>query len=260
MKPQQPLQTLIDPFVRDFGGEIVSEVIGKVTPSKNADYAFRQHNVIAELKALENDSFGASFKRNMGDLTASWQQRGFFLLYGAQRIDIGRLHPTCQREFMDLLGRPLQENVIAKASKQIGETKSLIKMPTAKGLLIVASDGNEDLLPNTVWWLLCRTLQKRHPDGTPQFSNIDGLIYFTPRMPVENPKTGKPTMIWHAGSRNGSDDAMIVFLRAISEAWPAHVARVSGLEFRREVGQPLELERARFVGVEPRMPKIKMNI
>lgn len=237
----------------------MSEIIGPSTRSKNADYAFPSYDVIAELKALENDSFGESFARKMGELAASWHRRRLLTVFGTARIDTAKLPTICQNEFLELLVRPFQDNFIAKASKQIEESKALLNMPSAKGVLMVASDGNEDLLPHTVWRLLVRILQKKHTDGSPQFSHIHGVIYFTPRMPVQNPKTGESTMLWHAGPRDASDEATITFLRAISAAWPEHVSRVSGRESQHEAGEHIDLENARFAGTTPRMPRINVT-
>lgn len=67
MKPAAPLQSIVDPFVTAIQGELVSNLVGNDNPPSSADYLFRQHNVIAELKALEADSFGESFRRKLGN-------------------------------------------------------------------------------------------------------------------------------------------------------------------------------------------------
>jgi hypothetical protein len=73
---------------------------------KNADYAFRTHNAIAELKALETDSFGESFRQRLGDLMADWHcgrrpEHGRRGDQPAQFLD--------QAEFVDHIGR---ENIV----------------------------------------------------------------------------------------------------------------------------------------------------
>lgn len=171
MRPIQPLQSIVDPFVTGSGGEVVEGLLGK-NPKlpRNADYLFREDQVIAELKALENDSFGEPFRKKMSDLMASWMARRLLLVFGTTRVDLRRLPPVCQEEALRVMGKPLQDKVLATANQQIRETKKLLNMPKAKGLLMVASDGNRDLLPNDVWFFLTRLLQKTHEDGSPQFS------------------------------------------------------------------------------------------
>ena len=262
MKPKQSLQSIVDPFVKGIGGELVSELIGNNNPPSSADYLFRDHNVIAELKALENDSFGEPYRAKLGNLIADWHRRGLLLVYGTQRINIRQLSPVCQKEWLDVIGRPLQKNVLAAANSQIRKTKELLKLPSAKGLLWVASDGNEDLQPNDVWIMMCRLLQKTREGGTPQHSNIHALAYFSPRMLVELPDSRRPAQFWFSGARQPDDQEMLAFLQLLSDAWPKYVARAQGTEVER-VGRkatPAELlESLRFFGVPPRMLRIRMK-
>jgi len=144
------------------------------------------------------------------------------------------------------------------ANTQIGSTKELLKMPDAKGLLWVASDGNEDLKPDTVLFLLKRILAKKHPDGRPCFSNIHALAYFSPRMLVELPQSGQPAQFWFSGSRDPGDRPMLSFLSELCNAWPQYVAWAQGIPVRPVGGTAVQPENLRFLGVSPRMPKIKV--
>lgn len=260
MKPQEPLQTIIDPFIKSCGGELVADLLEKnVNLPQNADYLFRQHGVIAELKALENDSFGEPFQRKMGNLMGSWQRRGLLIVYGTQRIELTQLPSPCQEEALNIIGKPLEANILAKAHEQIRGTKEVLKMPDAKGLLIVASDGNEDLLPNDVWFFLTRLLRKRHPDGRPQFSSIHSLLYFNPRMPVLLPGTGQPTLLWMSGPRQADDHEMVSFLNTLAEAWPGYMERTMGVPFPRVELEPSQPRNFKFAGVAPRLPRIQVT-
>jgi len=75
MKPAIPLQSIVDPFVKGLQGELVADMVGNDNPPPSADYLFRRHNVIAELKGLEADSFGESFRKKLGDRAAVWQRK-----------------------------------------------------------------------------------------------------------------------------------------------------------------------------------------
>jgi hypothetical protein len=118
MKPTQSLQSIVDPFVTRYGGEVVKELLGN-NPKlpENADYLFRRYHVIAELKALENDSFGNPFRDKMGRLMASWVKRGLLLVFGTRRIELSQLHRVCQEEALSVIGKPLLDNVLAKANR-----------------------------------------------------------------------------------------------------------------------------------------------
>ena len=55
MKRNVNVEEQIDKFVPTIGGVLISELLGDKNPNKqpNADYLFYSHNVVAELKCLE---------------------------------------------------------------------------------------------------------------------------------------------------------------------------------------------------------------
>jgi hypothetical protein len=130
-------------------------------------------------------------------------------------------------------------------------------MPNAKGLLWVASDGNIDLQPDVVWFLLKRILQKKKQGGDPQYSNLQALVYFSPRMPVETPLSNKPTLFWFSGSRQTDDHEMQAFLKMLCDAWWQY----AGVEEKVAVseGSALPDENFRFWGTKRRMPTIQVQ-
>jgi hypothetical protein len=259
MKPREPLQTLIDPFIKSFGGELVADSLERnANLPQNADYVFRRLGVIAELKALEDGSFGAPFRKKMGLLTGSWDRRGLLRVYGTVRIDLERLPPVCQQEVLDLIGKPLQKNILAKTNQQIRATKELLKMPDARGLLMVASDGNEDLPPGDVLFFLARLLRKQHPDGRPQFSNLHSLVYFNPRMPALLPVTGQPALLWATVVRNAGDQEIGEFLDALGGAFQGYMERTMGLPFPEAGLEAAQHRNLKFAGVSSRMPRIQV--
>ena len=260
MKPTTPLQSIVDPFVKGIGGELISELVGNGSPPLNADYLFRRHNVIAELKTLQADSFGESFRRKLGDRAGDWYRDGHLIAYGTARIDSNRLAPECQRDILDVLAGPLQNNVFGKANSQIKSTKDILNMPSAKGLLWVASDGNEDLQPNVVCFLLARILQKKHQNGEPLYSSIHAAAYFTPRMPVQIPQfKQQPAMLWSNSFRQPDDQQMAACLNDLGASWPRYMAWAQGITVQEVDGEPAWAEDVRFLGVAPQMPKIRVN-
>ena len=65
-------------------------------------------------------------------------------------------------------------------------------------------------------------------------------------------------MLWHAAPRQSDDQVTADFLRAISEAWPLHVSKVSGRHIPRH-DEPMALEDAKFFGITPRLPHIDVG-
>jgi hypothetical protein len=143
-KARPQLQCLIDDFVKQAGGELVTDLIDERNPPSNADYFFREQNVIVELKALESDTFGHPYKRRLGELVASWVARGLIAPYGTSvPLRINEIPPECQKQWNALTRRSMQSKVFAKANGQINATKRLLGKATAKGVLLLASDGNK---------------------------------------------------------------------------------------------------------------------
>ena len=252
------LQSIVDPFVKGVGGELVSDLIANKNPQSNADYLFRRHNVIAELKSLQAGGFVESFHRKLAELMGKWDRQGRFRVYGTVRMESSKLPPDCRDEMFAVMGESIQKHVVAAANKQIKSTKSLLNMPDAKGLLWVASDGNEDFQPDVVWYLLTKALQKKKESGDPAYSSINGLAYFNPRMPVQVPQAAEPAMFWFSGCRDLSQDERLqACLNILSSGWPHYVAWAQGITVRDVAGG--KPEDARFLGVEPKLPKISIN-
>jgi hypothetical protein len=245
-RPKDSLHVILDPFIKGFGGEVVDELMDPTNRRANADYLFRKHNVIAELKALE-DALGGPYKTKMDALLAEWHRTGRFqrILIGRQAIKIEDLPPNCQNEWIEVLRAPLQR-VIKKADGQIRETKILLQMPDAKGLLLLASDGNEDLQPNDVWTLVWRTLNKKKEDGSPQYSHIEAVVYFTPRMSVRAQRGGSLATCWFRGLRQVDDAELNGLLPALRDAWTDYLGSRSGVEVRQVDGRSLRLEDLKF--------------
>jgi hypothetical protein len=259
MKPSTPLQSIIDPFVKGIGGELISELVGNNTPPSSADYLFRRYNVIAELKTLQVDSFGDPLCRKLGARMGDWLTNSRLLPYGTTRFDSKRLSPESQNEMFDVIAAPLKNHVVYSASKQIESTKEVLSMPDAKGLLWVASDGNEALQPDAVWFLLKRILQKRHENGALCYSNIHGLAYFNPRMLVEMPQSKRPALIWFSGPRQPEDQQMGACLSELCVAWPQYVSWAQGVPVRPMDAKTVSPDGLRFLGVPRRMPRIQVG-
>jgi hypothetical protein len=254
-----PLQSIVDPFVKGMGGELIADLIKQPNPPPNADYFFRRHNIVGELKTLHLDSFGEPFQRRLTKLVTDWHRNGRLIVFGRARIDSDRLNPELQRELWDVMARPLQKQVVLAANNQIRSTKELLGMPDAKGLLWVASDGNQDLQPNFVWYLLTRILQKRDEHGAPAYSHIHGLAYFSPRMLVQTTGLNEPALFWFSGARRNDDQQMLTLLKELSEGWPKYVEWAQGTRVRSLSECSASPQSLRFWGVTPRKTTIQIG-
>jgi hypothetical protein len=189
----------------------------------------------------------------------AWHRDGRLRVYGTTRIDSKGLAPECQRDMFDVMAAPLQKKVVSAANSQIESTKQILNMPDAKGLLWVASDGNVDLQPDAVWYLLTRILRKKSENGDPQYSNINAVAYFSPRMLVEMPQSKVPALFWFSGARQNDNEEMRAFLSLLCDAWPRYVAWAQGIAVRPVDGKTMSPENLRFLGVPPRLPRIQVS-
>jgi hypothetical protein len=152
------------------------------------------------------------------------------------------------------MGAPVQR-IVKAADFQIASTKEIPGLPAAKGLLWIASDGNQGLQPDTVWFLVTRILRKRQGDGTPQYRHIHGMAYFTPRMIAAMPQTTLLVLFWFGGAREDGDQEMKALLGMLSAAWPQYVASVQGVQLHL-VDKENTLSDLRFAGPPRPLPKI----
>src|SRR5689334_13066650 len=96
-----------DKLVREAGGELVSELIGRSPAFDNADYLFREHRIVAELKCLREDKQGdPSTQSRLRRLWIRWRQKGIVRGAVPPRIDTRQLPPNCQTEVYRELGKP----------------------------------------------------------------------------------------------------------------------------------------------------------
>jgi hypothetical protein len=209
-------ESLFKQFVTEFGGEVLPEL----RDAKCADFLFRKQNIVAELKTLETDA-RQKHAQKMQALIESWRNRGLLVAFGTVRISLPRLNPICQREWLQVLEPPI-ETLLRKARDQIRSTKQQFDLPTAKGLVLIANEGN--LLhtsPPDYMSLVARVLRKKDAENKPRFADIQGVTYFS--LSVTTPQ-GLP--FWMSGQVNPAEDKDILALQEqMLMGWMAFLAR-----------------------------------
>lgn len=236
-------------FVEEYGGHLVSRLLPPTYSGENADYYFESPPLIAELKSLEQNTFGEHYPERMQNLVERWVNRGLVNVDRSSRLNLRDVPETCQNEWMDLLQAPLQRNVVKKANRQIKATKDALKKPAAKGLLLVASEGNFSLEPYALAYLLSRIIKKRKGDGTRQFSSIHWIVYFSASMSIRIPEIGEDISYWIAGPRGDEDENRVLenFLDHLRSGWLRYESKNPG-ELVRDIQLPLDvLSKMKFV-------------
>lgn len=129
-------------FMKSFGAALVSEIVGGSPQFANADYLFREHNIVGELKCMTKDVLADEYyKTKISDAAERWIAAGkMSAFWGTARIETAALPVDCQREFFQILRKPVH-GAIEKANRQIRETKTNLNLLDAKGLLLLVNDG-----------------------------------------------------------------------------------------------------------------------
>jgi hypothetical protein len=217
-------------FIRDFGGMVLPE-----NNAKSADFLFPKDNIVAELKTLQEDA-RREHATKLQELVADWRRRGLMMVFGRTIISLQKLNPVCQREWLHILEVPV-ERIIGKANRQIRSTKQFLKLSNAKGLLLIANDGNFlHTGPTDYMILVSRVLQKKTPTGERRFPNISGVVYFSYRIGSRD----EAIPFWAAGDIEPKGDIpMREFQERLRRGWVSYMERVTGLPIK-EVFKPIE--------------------
>lgn len=202
------------------GGLVLDdELAGKANNAANADFVFVQDNVVAELKTLATDK-EAEFAARGSSLIEDWTRRGKLPPSRTGRVALSELSAAQRREVLKPLRNYLKKHIIGDANKQIKQTKLDRKMPTAKGLLLIANDTNYFLAPDMMGPLLGSILV------SDDFSAINSIVYFTMDMKVEVPKFGEATLWahWSRKSATGRQPVTVDFMERLRHNWMAHAS------------------------------------
>jgi hypothetical protein len=209
-------ETTFRTFVSDFGGNFIPEDM-----TKRADFHFSADNVIAELKTLEEDA-RQEHGRRVQALYEDWARKRLVpFFYGTRQIELPKLPPSCQRDWLNVLLPPI-ENIVRDANRQIRTTKAKLGLSACQGLLLIANEGNLlHTTPDHYLKLVGLVANKRTTTGDRRFPEIDGVIYFSYRVPSKN--EGLP--FWAPGHLNLNDNHMIDFQERLKFGWYRYLSK-----------------------------------
>lgn len=242
------VEATFNEFVEHFGGELIDKLM-PANSEEIADYLFREESVIAELKCLHKDFFASDDFLEKGlRLYQKWEDAG--LVNAAQIIEIsegkGRLPTKCSNDIGELVKKPL-EGVIKKANRQIKASRDYFGLPAAKGLLLIANDGNFTMGPASAKWALQRILS----DG---FSAINEVIYFTANMDVCLVGNYPSGPVWIHSYRQRKERISFAFQQRLMEGWfDFYIQKVGSVGYRIDLPETVTIEELKFID-HPRQP------
>lgn len=218
--------------VRAIGGRVFADDAPSSPDFQNADYVFAEAGTIGELKSLEHDTRSeSSFKAFVSERYASWVAAGLVPPLVAHPhsqvlIDSRTLPIECAKEIVEQLRTRVMKRV-KKANTQISSTKQRLGMTDAKGLLLLANEGDLILEPECVFHILDRLFM------TGNFRSINTVIYFTVNTPLNVHGQPKPAHLWvncvlrdPIGNRDPVPDSIS---RSLQHAWHRRMDEIAGV-------------------------------
>jgi hypothetical protein len=230
---QNPFEAIFQDFVLDFGGEVLPEAPN----GSSADYFFRRHNLVAELKSLTVDQTN-EISRKLTPKVLSWVRTNGQIPPGIVKGDQHFIaFKDMPREIQDFWLRLLKgstEPLIRDANRQIRDTKSRMNLPSAKVILIIANEGNPyHDHPDSHRRLIAEILRKRTPVGDLRYPHINGAVCFS----IKDVKSRDEGMYFWANlqmKQAPTEDAqpMADFQRDLQQAWYSYLERKAGIRVR----------------------------
>jgi hypothetical protein len=246
--PKSRFEAEFRAFVEYFGGDVVPEE----ATARSADYVFRQHNVIAELKCLVVDQT-ADTNRKLAEIIE--QRRAapplepdpnVLLFSFTSAVDGEQFTIPFDESFQQALRKVLLapiENLIRDANKQIRATKERLSLSSAHGVVLLFNEGNplHAASPQHFARLAGEVIQKP-ASGERRFPHIQGMVYFSFHVQTFDEQTQKYMPFWHpAQVRGDSVEAIEHFQEDLKKGWYQYIEKMSGaavVSHHRETGWP----------------------
>lgn len=213
-----------DTFVRLFGGEKVSDIVGASPDFENADYLFDKFNVIAELKCLEEDkikSENLTKKASAIYMECFEQSKAPVIVFGTRIITTENFPEAYTEKIANLYKNPIQKRIV-KANKQIKETKKRLNRENHTGLLLLVNDNNTALDPSHILWILNKIFQGNN------YSSINDIVFFTVNLKSEHPDIDKDLMLWIPIGRPGFNTCGDEFIFKLHDGWISYLESITG--------------------------------
>jgi len=207
--------------VRKVGGICLDDVLPDTRDFYNADYLFEDVNVVGELKCLEKDPLSDdAYTDKIQNLYDKWVREGLLPSSNAGKVILNTrdLPENCAVELLGLFKYQLESSYIKKANRQIRETKAHFDIPDAKGLLLLANQGNYTLEPSVILNIL------HHVFNGGQYSEINQVALFSSTIVSDVAGISQDAYYWMQPIIGDRDAVSACFLKLLSNEWgEAHV-------------------------------------
>lgn len=146
----------------------------KALKLKCADFLFDNRSIICEIKSLETDT--------ASKFVSFLNEQGFQLLPGEYSVqELFSTRPNGQELFQkatNIVATAVADG-LAYANRQIGDTKKLLGIEHADGVVVILNGLVDVLGPQLVLKRVLERLEKVAADGTPYHSHVTLILYFS---------------------------------------------------------------------------------
>lgn len=205
---------------------MITSLQTKGQPPKNADYVFADAGVIAELKCLEeNHEDKRGFVEKRQALVDKWERTGLVKSYQVRVpfIQVNDFPHACHADLIKLYGQCVKSH-LRSANQQMRE-KETHNLPNAKGLLLLANDGNYSIEPEHMGLILAK-----HLNGG-NYPHIDTVLFFTVNMAVQVPGDDVISRLWIYFYRKAPNRGVPVqFMDNMGVAWASFFKKLTGID------------------------------
>jgi hypothetical protein len=188
----------------------------------NADYIFHHERVVAELKRIEVDNVNSP--NHQAKITAvldRFHAEGAIKTKEVNEANWRELPTELQNEIYDITTHSIKGQ-IAKANRQLKETKDKLGLSSYKGCLIIVNDGVESLPPAAFVHSAFRLIRK-------DFSGISFFIFFTANVIALSREYPMPMHYWIGMDMEKEGKMDTAFSDNLHAAWRSLVGRKTGL-------------------------------
>lgn len=204
---------LMNGVVERLGGQRIDQLTIDRSLAE-ADYFFRDHRTIIELKTLEVDQVKhPDFIKKMSDLYMCARKAGATkaIAFGTVNMSSEHFNEEYQRLILEAFAIPI-DRVVSKAAKQIASTAKALAVERPIGVLMLVNTEHTAITPGHVPYLLSRALGKnKHPE-------INEVFYVTLDLPAVT-GDGYEFDTWLRWKRSDLESVPDDLERQIVEAW-----------------------------------------
>lgn len=227
------VEQILNEFIQEQRGQLVINLIPKDNKAPNADYYFEESNIIAELKCFQKDLFSneEDFERVI-TFFQKWISNGLIVEKNIRKILFHAmpLPEECTRDLINACEKTI-DRAIHHADKQIRETKLLLNQPNAKGLVLLANDGNYFLENKDFIGLIANLMQRKYLK-----SDIDGFVFFTINQVSERQDSDLDWNLWAPFYREENNIELGNFVNELGHnLYTNFLTRVTGIDLTEHI-------------------------